>query len=332
MASILFIGGTRFMGYFAVEEALRRGHEVTLFNRGKSAPKVFPPAEKIIGDRDIDISQLHGRHWDAVIDTAGYIPRTVRATVQQLADSVDCYLFISSISVYQDPPLPDHDEDSVLQTLSDPTIEDNSFETYGGRKVLCEQAVMAALPGRYTIVRPCVIVGPRDPTNRFDYWLSRTAEGGEVLAPHRPDYPIQYIDARDAGEWLIRLVESKTTGIYNALGPAQPLTFGQFLDSCKAVSGSNATFTWVDETFLLAHDIQPWSELPLWATEAGVTHNQASNKRALAAGLTFRPLSETIADTLAWVRANPEIVQARQTALSRDKERAVLAAWHKQHS
>ncbi len=316
------------MGYFAVEEALRRGHEVTLFNRGKSSPEAFPAVEKIIGDRDTDIGKLKGRRWDTVIDTAGYTPRTVRAAVQQLADSVDHYLFISSISVYKDVKLPGIDEDGALQTLSDPTVEDNLPETYGGRKALCEQAVMETLPGRYTIIRPCVIVGPRDPTHRFDYWVSHVADGGEVLAPHRPDYPLQIIDARDAGEWLIRLVENQTTGIYNALGPAQPLIFADFLETCRRVSGSDATFTWVDEAFLLAHNVQPWSELPLWATEEGVAHNQMSSAHAQSAGLTFRPLAETIADTLAWVRANPEIVQLRQTALPRDREQSVLAQWH----
>ncbi len=325
---ILVIGGTRFSGYFAVEHALASGHEVTLFNRGKSDPEAFPTAEKIIGDRDADVEKLRGRTWDAVIDMAGYVPRVVRKSTELLAD-VGRYLFVSTISVYADGIASGADEDAVLSGLSDPTTEEVSGENYGGLKVLCENVVTQTFGARATIVRPCVIVGPRDPTNRFDYWVERIAAGGEVLAPMRPSYPMEYIDARDLGEWMIRLLESDTAGVFNALGPANPpLTLGAFFDACNAESGGDARFTWLNETFLLEQKISPWAELPFWATEADKAHCEMRNDRAIAAGLTFRPLATTIQDTLTWVRANPQIVNARRTAITRERETEALQAWH----
>jgi len=327
--NILSIGGTGFMGYFATEHALSRGHAVTLFNRGKTDRDAFPNVEKIIGDRDTAIDQLRGRHWDAVIDTSGYVPRIVGKAAELLADAVDRYLFISSVSVYADPLPPNADEDAALRTLSDPTTEVVDGETYGGLKVLCEQTVERIIPGRVLIIRPCVIVGPRDPTNRFDYWVERVAAGGEVLAPDSPDYPMQMIGARDLGEWLIRLLEARTTGIYNAVEP--PYRFGDFLEACKTVSSSDAHFTWLSESFLEAQKVEAWSQLPLWAAEAGKTHNQMNGARAIAAGLTFRPLNDTIRETLEWVRANPAVVQKRRSTLSREREQALLTTWHADH-
>jgi 2'-hydroxyisoflavone reductase len=249
-----------------------------------------------------------------------------------LLANVGRYLFVSSVSVYAEGIAPNADENAALSVLKDPTTEDARGENYGGLKVLCENVITETFGDRATIVRPCVIVGPRDPTNRFDYWVERIAYGGEVLAPARPDYPMEYIDARDFGEWMVRLLESNTAGIYNALGPAKlPFTLGEFFAACKGESGSDARFTWADEAFLLGQNLAPWSQIPFWATEADKAHCEMGNGRALAAGLTFRPLATTIRDTLEWVRAYPQIVNARRTAISREREAEVLREWHTTH-
>jgi 2'-hydroxyisoflavone reductase len=325
---ILFIGGSRFMGYFAAEHALTRGHEVTLFNRGKSAPDAFPQAEKILGDRDTDVELLRGRQWDAVIDTSGYVPRVVRKSAELLADAVRQYLFISSVSIYSEPYTAGLDENAPVETLEDPTTED-VMPHYGGLKVLCERVVQEVLSDRALIVRPDVIVGPRDPTGRFDYWVRRIARGGEVVAPATPDRPVQFIDARDLGEWLIRLVEARTMGVYNAVGPDKPLTMGNFLDTCKSVSESNAQITWVDEKFLLERNVAPWQDLPLWLSEESKLGHTISNQRALAAGLTIRPLAETVRDTLNWMNADmPAALERQRNTLSAEREQTILQEWH----
>lgn len=323
---ILFIGGTRFMGYFATQSALARGHDVTLFTRGKSSPDAFPNAENIHGDRDADIELLRGRKFDAVIDTSGYFPRVVRKSAELLAENVGQYLFISSISVYAEPLQPGGDENSPVIELSDPTVEDLEF--YGGLKVLCERVVEEVLPGRATNVRAGLIAGPRDLTGRFDYWVRRVAQGGEVLAPATPDRRAQFIDARDLGEWVVRAVESKTMGIYNATGPDKPLTMGEVLDTCKTVSGSDAKFTWVDEKFLLEHEVEPWTGLPLWVPEDIQAIHMANVSRAVAAGLTFRPLADTVAATLAYLNEDMKAALERQQhTLPAEREQALLKEW-----
>ena len=327
MSSILIIGGSRFSGRFAAEYALSRGHALTLFNRGQSSPDVPSGAEHIGGDRDADIDLLRGRRWDAVIDTCGYVPRVVRKSAELLKESAGQYIFISSISAYADPFPPNGDEDAPLATLDDPTVEDIGGGNYGGLKVLCERVVQDVFGERSTVVRPGLIVGPRDQTYRFNYWVARIAKGGEVLAPGQPADPVQFIDARDLGEWLIRLAEAHTTGVFNATGPAETLSMGAFLETSRQALGSDASFSWVDSDFVLAREVQPWSELPVWLPGPDAAIHTTSIKRALAAGLTHRPLADTIRATHEWMQAHPGNPSSDGT-LTADKEASILAEWH----
>jgi 2'-hydroxyisoflavone reductase len=300
---LLILGGTVFLGRHLVEAALARGHTVTLFNRGQSNPDLFPEVEKLRGNRDGALTALQGRRWDAVIDTSGYVPRIVRASVELLAESTNHYTFISSISAYADFSTPDFDESAPVGELSDETIEEIDGGAYGPLKALCEQVVEQAMPGRALAVRPGLIVGPYDPTDRFTYWPHRVAQGGNVLAPGRPERPVQFIDARDLAEWALRMVEAGQTGTYHATGPDYSLTMGYLLETCKAVSKSDARFVWVSESCLLQAGAAPWMELPLWVPESDPDMKyflQANVSKAISAGLTFRPLAETVQDTLAW--------------------------------
>ncbi len=331
---ILILGGTVFLGRHLVEAAQAHGHRVTLFHRGQHGTELFPAVERIIGDRNESLDALHGRHWDAVIDTSGFFPRQVKATTEALAETVDHYTFISSASVYSDPSVPGLDETAPVGTLADPTVEEITGETYGSLKALCEGAANAGLPGRVLIVRPGLIVGPYDPTNRFAYWPRRLAAGGDVLAPGSPSDPVQIIDARDLAAWIIAGVEAKRTGVYNALGPDYELTMGDLLTACQAAGDANARIHWVAEEFLLAHEVQPWSELPLWIPAGDPTtagFSRMSNARARAAGLTFRPPSATVQDTLAWDRAGlPSPNDRPRVTLTPEREAVLLQEWQTQ--
>ena len=305
---LLILGGTVFLGRHLVEAALARGHAVTLFNRGQANPEIFPEVEKLRGNRDGDLTALQGRRWDAVVDTSGYVPRIVRASAELLADATNHYTFISSKSVYADFSKPDFDESAPVGKLTDASVEEVNGDTYGPLKALCEQAVEQAMPGRALVVRPGLIIGPFDPTDRFTYWPHRVAQGGEVLAPGRPERQVQFIDARDLAEWTLRMVEASQTGIYHATGPDYSLTMGRLLETCKAVSKSDARFAWVSEPCLLEAGATPWMELPLWIPESDPSMNsflRANISKAVSAGLTFRPLAETVHDTLAWDAARP---------------------------
>ena len=325
---ILMLGGTAFLGRAIVEAAQARGHEVTLFNRGQHNPSLFPELEHLRGDRDGGLQALRGRRWEAVIDPSGYVPRIVRASAELLADAVEHYTFISSISVYADFSQRGIDETAPVATLEDPTIETISGESYGPLKALCEQVVEQTLPGRSLIIRPGLIVGPRDPTDRFTYWVERVDRGGDVLLPNRPALDVQIIDARDLAEWTLRMVEARQTGTYNATGPDYPLTLEQVVETCKAVSGSDARWIWVDEQFLLEHEVKPWSEVPLWiADEPELAGFDAVNiGKALAEGLSFRPLAATIADTLAWNKTRPADAE-RKAGLQPSREAQLLEQW-----
>jgi 2'-hydroxyisoflavone reductase len=331
--NLLILGGTVFLGRHLVDAALAAGHQVTLFNRGRHGAEIFPQVEKLRGDRDGGLDALAGRRWDAVIDTCGYVPRLVRASAELLASSVAHYTFISSISVYRDTDGAPVDEGSPVGVLADESVEEITGETYGPLKALCEQAAEAAMPGRVLNVRPGLIVGPHDPSDRFTYWVWRVAQGGAVLAPGRPQRPVELNDARDLAGWILRMVEAQRTGVYNATGPAYPLTMGDMLETCRQAIGSNARFTWVDEAFLLAHGVAPWSELPLWLPESDNGVMAADCRRAIAAGLNFRPLAETVRDTLAWLRANWAPLAGDLSAIelragmARAREAELLAAW-----
>jgi len=329
---LLIIGGTVFLGRHLVEAALGRGHTVTLFNRGQHNPELFPGIEKLRGDRASDLAALRGRRWDAAIDTCGYVPRVVRASAELLADAVEHYTFVSSISVYADFSQANVDEGAPVGTLADAAVEEVTGETYGPLKALCEQAAEDALPGRVLNVRPGLIVGPHDPTDRFTYWPRRVALGGEVLAPGRPEHGAQIVDVRDLAGWMLELVEARHVGIYNATGPEYRLTFGQLLDECRAVSGSDARFTWVGERFLLDAGAQPWTEVPLWVPESDPENagfDAVDCSKAIGAGLRFRPLAETIRDTLAWDATRPADLELC-AGLKRAREAELLEDWRGQ--
>ena len=328
--SILVLGGTGFLGPHLVTAALARGHTVTLFNRGKTHPGLFPGVEKLHGDRDGHLEALAGRSWDAVVDPSGYVPRIVKASAELLAPRVGHYVFISTISVYARMDTLDADESSPVETLPDPNSEDVKAN-YGALKALCEQAAEAAMPGRVSNIRPGLIIGPGDPSGRFSHWPTRLAEGGEVLAPGDGSTPVQYVDGRDLGAWIVRVIEDRATGTMNALGPERRVTMRSVLDECNHVLGNNARLTWVDAAFLDQQGVAPWSEMPMWIDNHGETagFGTLNNRRAVTAGLTFRPIGDTARDTLAWLATLPEDQRgkARSSGISPDKEARVLAAW-----
>lgn len=327
---IVILGGTRFVGRALVEAAQNAGHSVTLFHRGKTNPGIFPEVEHLHGDRDGGLGPLTGRRWDAVVDTCGYLPRVVRQSVEALRGTVQHYTFISTLSVYAEPTQPGMDENGPLATMPDETVEEITNETYGPLKVLCEQAVQEAYAERAFIVRPGLIVGPHDPTDRFTYWPARVAQGGEVLAPGEPERLVQFIDVRDLAEWIIRCLPERLGGVFNAVGPVPQPAMGELLEVSRRVSRSEATFTWVDEGFLVEQGVTPWTELPLWipASEPEADGFFAFDvTRAITAGLRFRSLAETVTDTLAWNRSRPKD-EAPRAGLAREREAELLAAWH----
>ena len=305
---LLVLGGTVFLGRHMVSAALSNGHNVTLFNRGRDNPDLFPEAERLRGDRDNDLDALKGKRWDAVIDTCGYVPRHVRDSAQLLSQSVDHYTFISTLGVYSDYTKRGIDETAEVGTFEDETIEEVNEQTYGPLKALCEREVQRAMPARALVVRAGLIVGSYDPLDRFTYWVRRVARGGEMLAPGTFDRRIQIIDVRDLSEWIIRIVESRATGVYNATGPDYPLSMGRLLEESKSVTGSDATFVWVSDSFLIENKVGSWNEVPLWLPEdvkyAGFMYFDCS--KAVGAGLSYRPLSETIRDTLEWDTSRSE--------------------------
>lgn len=324
---LLIFGGTGFLGRFIVEAALARQHTITLFNRGLTNTELFPQLEQLHGDRNHDLKLLDERVWDAVIDTNGHIPRHVRASASFLAEKVEHYTFLSTTSVYANYRQVPMTENSPVRELEDPTIEELTPETYGGRKALAERYVEQILPGRVLVIRPGLVVGPHDTTDRFTYWPHRIAQGGEVLAPGDPEQPVQFIDVRDLAAWIIAMVEMRQAGIFNTKGPESTLTMRQFLEKCREVSGSDARFEWVSESFLLARQVAPYTQLPLWVPSEMKGFSRFDCSKALTAGLRFRPLMETIQDVLAWntARLANYILRA---GLTPDRERQLLNEWH----
>ncbi len=336
----LIIGGTVFLGRHLVEAAQARGHEVTLFNRGLHNPELFPDVEKLRGDREGDLDALLGRRWDVVIDTCGFVPRIVRASAEALADSAERYLFISSLSVLADNSTPGNDENAPVGVLPDPSVEERTPENYGPLKALCEKTVEEVMPGRALNVRPGLIVGPHDPTGRFTYWPMRVARGGEILAPGRPERPVQFIDARDLAQWIIRLAEAGESGVFNATGPDYTLTMKNLLEECRTVSGSSARFTWASEKFLAGAKIGEWMEMPLWISEEASPDARGfmsvNCAKAIAHGLTFRPLSDTVRDTLDWASGLSEapapdksyLTPRPEAGIEAERESHILKDWH----
>ena len=317
---LLVLGGTKFLGRAIVEAALTRGHDLTLFNRGRTNPSLFPDVEKIHGDRTESMARLDGLRWDAVVDVATFIPRVVRLSVDALRDRVGRYVYVSSISAYADLSVAPVEGNAVAQ-LADPASE--RIEDYGALKAACERVVEQAFGKRAFIVRPGLIVGPHDPTDRFTYWPRRIAARGRVLAPAPPDAPVQFIDVRDLGDWIVRATESGLSGIYNATG--EPVTFEALLETCKRVSGSDAEITWVAGERLAEAGVAEWMELPLWiAAPEFAAMQQANVAKAVADGLTFRPLEETVRATLDWDRER-DTPRANGVGLTPDRERELLA-------
>lgn len=336
--NILVLGGTKFVGRALVEAASSAGHQVTLFNRGKSNPNLFSYAENLKGDRDGDLSALQGRSWDVAIDTCGYVPRVVRQSAEVLRDAVPRYVFISTISVYDNGARDAEDiinERFPLKLIEDETTEEINAYTYGALKVLCEREVDKCFAGRSLLVRPGVIVGPHDPTDRFTYWALRATQAGDALAPQPPERRLQFIDARDLAAWTIAGCENDLTGVFNAVGPAEALSMEEFLCACVEVAGKHTTnsanpanFVWTDEAFLAQSQVSFWSELPLCIAPSDgktVSMNFDSSK-AISAGLAFRPLEETIADTLTWAGQRPPGYQLR-AGLTSQKELKLLKTW-----
>lgn len=328
---ILILGGTGFIGPHQVRHAVARGHTLTLFNRGRTNPQLFPEVEKLRGDRDGDLEALKGREWDAVIDNSASIPRWVRDSAQLLKDAVGQYLYISTLSVYQGFPEPRMDEMAPVRTIDDPTIEEVTGRTYGALKALCEREAQRAFPGRATIVRPGLIVGPGDPTDRWTYWPVRIDRGGEVLAPGDRTDLVRYIDARDLGEWCVHMLEQRELGVYNAVGPKSHLTIAEMLYGIRAITSVAISFAWVNADFLAEHGVRPWSDMPAWLPprEGNEGYGSISRARAIEKGLTFRPLAVTAVDTLDWWKSLPEERRSQPRAgLSAEREAEVLAAWH----
>lgn len=337
---ILIIGGTKFLGRHLIKAAQDRNHEVTLFNRGKTSDEEFANVEQIHGDRNFELEKLANRTWDAVIDTCGYLPQSIKTSAEFLKNSVGQYVFISSISTYSDFSLPNFAENTPLAKLT-PEQEKRLAEIdlkgdltayvlgemYGALKVLCEEEAERAMPNKTLIIRPGLIVGEYDWTDRFSYWVMRVAKGGEVLAPGNPNRFIQFIDAQDLAKWTIKMIEDKEVGVFNATGKPFELTFGKFLDEVKSVIKSDAQFTWVSEEFLTEEKVAPWSELPLCLPESDEDSKgflSANVDKAINKGLTFQPLSETILKTLTWRKSiNSEL----KAGLSAKREKELLQKW-----
>ena len=323
---LLILGGTVFLGRHIAEDALVRGHELTLFNRGQHNPELFPEAEHVRGDRDGGLEPLRGREFDAVIDTCGYVPRIVRASAELLSDMVDRYVFVSSISVYEDFTQTDIPEDAPLETIEDESTEEYIGPAYGALKALCENEVVRVFGEDALCVRPGLIVGPHDRSDRFGYWVRRLVRGGEVLIPHCPEQQVQFIDARDLGAWILDMVERGDGGTFNATGPAEKLVFRDFLAGMAAALDADVDFTPVPEPFLMERGVGPWTDLPLWVTDQYAGMLSADVTRAIDEGLMFRPMAETVRDVLAYEEGRPADTEYR-TGLTSEREAEELEAW-----
>jgi 2'-hydroxyisoflavone reductase len=324
---ILFVGGTRFVGRAMVEAAVARGHEVTVLHRGQTNDPTLDAVEHLLADRNDDLSLLAGREFDATVDVCAYVPRHVRTLAKALGGRGGHHVIVSSVSAYDEPEAPGYDEDSPLVRLDDPQVEEITGETYGGLKVLCEEAAAEAYGSDgLAVIRPTYVIGPHDYTGRFTWWVRRIAAGGDVLAPGPYDAPMQVIDARDQGEFAVTVCENRTTGPFTTASPAPPFGFGDLLDATvSAVGPAGTRLTWVDPEWFAARG-GTGQTAPLWTEGTQELMMAADPGRAIAAGMTVRPLEETIADTWAWLQqANPEPAPGWGTPT--DQEAALLAEW-----
>lgn len=337
---VLILGGTRFLGRSLVEEALKRGHEVTLFNRGTNK-EIFPEVEQLIGNRDSDVSLLKNRKWDVVMDTCGFAPHQMKKIAAVLGDNIEHYTFISSISTYKDwlplhikedydvQPLPPSDKLKAIEAG-----EISPYEYYGALKVLCEEEAEKHWPGRVLYVRAGLLVGSFDYSDRLPYWVGRVAQGGKVMVPGRSDRPVQLIDVRDVATWAFDMAKKRKVGTFNVTGPSDELTIEELLNTCKAVTNSSAEFVWVEERFLLENKVQPWTEMPLWIPETFPLEGETkpwkggffiSIEKAVNAGLSFRHIEDTIYDVYQWEKLRGDI--ERKAGISRERELELLEAW-----
>jgi 2'-hydroxyisoflavone reductase len=326
---ILVLGGGKFAGKAAVETALARGHTVTVFNRGKTTTEMIPGVEWIKGDRDSDLGGLGDRTWDTVIDMCAYYPRHIESLLKVLKGRIGHYVFVSSVAVYADMDRPGMDESSPLLPPLVGAAETFAAETYGAFKAMCEESALKWEPSSSLIVRPGILVGPNDPTGRFSYWVERVAAGGEILAPGNPDAPLQVIDGRDLGAWMVERAEARTVGTFNVAGPESPLTFGGMLEAAARALKVQPRFTWVGDDFVIETKAADWSQLPLYLSSKsprGSGMYQISGKAAFANGLKVRPLAETIADNASWLRGSHSS-DAKKVGLSREREAELLAQW-----
>lgn len=325
--NILVLGGTGFIGPHLVQYALDRGHRITLFNRGRTNTHLFPEAEKLVGDRNDNLSALEGRRWDAVIDNSGYTPQQVRLSVDLLHGNCDQYLFTSTRAVYTDYTADVMDEDAPVGPKGVPESE---WDGYGPNKVLAERIVQEAFGAKTLITRPPVIVGPGDRTDRFTYWVDRIDDGGDILVQGDPTDPIQFVDVRDLSEFYVRLLEQSTTGIFNTEGPGSALDTAGLIHGIKAVTSTPSSFTWVDWDFLIDKGETPQDSLPFWQPPRGryLNYGHMVNTRAIESGLTFRPLAVIAKDTLDWHRTRPsENQSALRVGMTREREAALLHQW-----
>ncbi len=325
---ILVLGGTGFIGPHLVTHAMARGHKITLFNRGRTNTHLFPDVEKLVGDRNNDLAALAGRRWDAVIDNSGYTPQQVGMSVDLLKNACDQYLFTSTRSVYTDFTQDVMDEDAPVGPKD---IPESAWAGYGPNKVLAERAVQAGFGSRTLITRPPVIVGPGDRSDRFTYWVDRLDDGGDILVQGEPTDPLQFIDVRDLSEFYVHLLEHSITGIYNTEGPGSPLTTAGLVHGIKAITSTPSTFHWVDWDFLIDAGETPQGTLAFWQPPRGryLNYGFTDNRRAIAKGLTFRPLAVIAKDTLDWHRTRTAAQQEQLRAgLSRERESELLHKWH----
>lgn len=333
---LLIIGGSGFLGRYLVDAALKHGHNVTVFNRGRNNNVLGHEVEKLIGDRKDNLEVLKGRQWDAVIDTCGMTPWEVKLSVSLLADNVEHYTFISSMSVYSKLDKLGIDENTEVSTLSEEEMQELKsdstgkaiYKYYGAAKYLCEQEAESAMPGRVLNVRPGLLVGAHDRSDRFTYWVRRIAMGGEVLCPGNPEAPVQFIDAADIAEWIIGECEKRVVGVFNATGPMDPLTMGNLLENIRETSNSNAVLKWVSEEFLFNNNVQYWSEMPLWIPDRINSPGfLCSNiNRALKEGLRFKPLSETVQSILHWDNTRDKTIKMN-AGITPERERELLKLW-----
>ncbi|MGM0878160.1 MAG: SDR family oxidoreductase [Bacillota bacterium] len=336
---VLILGGTRFLGRALVEEALKRGHEITLFNRGTNK-ETFPEVEQLIGNRDSDILLLENRKWDVVMDTCGFAPHQIKKIAAVLGDNIEHYTYISSISVYKDWIPLNITEDYHLQSMPSDKLKDveegtiSPYEYYGALKVLCEAEAEKHWPGRVLHVRAGLLVGPFDYTDRLPYWVQRVAQGGKVLVPGRSDRPVQLINVKDIATWVFNMAENRKGGTFNVTGPNYELTIEELLNTCKAVTNSNIEFVWAEEQFILEHKVQPWTEMPLWIPEHFPLEEETEPwkgtffiniEKAVNTGLSFRPLEDTIYDVYQWEKARQDT--ERKAGISREREQELLETW-----